>query len=118
MKPKNIYRGAEMAGRIKEIAAEYTSRETNGKSLITVTTVDLTERMDHATVFITVMPEKEEANALDFLKRKRSDMRSYIKKRLPVARIPHIEVEVDEGQKLAEVMTKIEIQERENIANK
>ncbi len=102
-----------MSGRIKEMAAEYTSRETNGKSLITVTTVDLTERMDHATIFITVMPEKEEANALDFLKRKRSEMRAYIMKRLPVARIPHIEVAIDEGQKLADAITRIEIEERQ-----
>ncbi len=106
------FRNEQIRGRIKEIVAEYVSRETNGKSLITVSTVDVNDRADQATIYITVMPEKEEAGALDFLKRKRSEIKKYIQKRLPIARTPFIDFEIDSGEKLAQKMTRIQIEEK------
>jgi len=106
------FRNEQIRGRIKEIVAEYVSRETNGKSLITVSTVDVNDRADQATIYITVMPEKEEVGALDFLKRKRSEIKKYIQKRLPIARTPFIDFEIDSGEKLAQKMTRIQIEEK------
>lgn len=102
----------QIQGRIKEIVAEYISRETNGKSIITVSTVDVSTRAETAKIFITVMPEKEEAGALDFLKRKRSEIKKYIQKRLPIARTPFIDFAIDEGEKLSQRITEIEIAEK------
>lgn len=107
-------RSEQIAERVKQIAAEYINKESNGKSIISVTTVDITERSEFATIFITVIPEKEEAGALDFLKRKRKEIRKYIMKKLPIARIPFIEVKIDTGEKLMQKITKLEIKENNN----
>ncbi len=106
------FRNDQVSTRIREIVSKYISRETNGKSLITVTTVDMNDRGDHANIFFTVLPESEEKPALDFLKRKRSEIRKEIMKNLPIARIPIIEVMIDKGEKLARRITEIEIQEK------
>lgn len=98
--------------RIKEIVAEYISRETNGKSIISVTTVDVNSKADQGTVYITVMPESEEEGALHFLKRKRSEIKKYIQKRLPIANTPFIDFAIDTGEKLTQKITQIEIQEK------
>ncbi len=102
-------RSEQIGERVKQIAAEFINKESNGRSIISVTTVDITEKSETATVFITVLPEKEEATAIDFLKRKRSEMRKYIMKRLPIARIPFLDVKIDTGEKLMQKITKIEI---------
>lgn len=107
------FRKDQITERVREIVSKYVSKETNGRSLITVTTVDMSEKADHATVFITVMPEKEEDTALEFLKRKRKEIRKEIMKNLPIARIPFVEIAIDKGQKLADKITSIEIEERE-----
>lgn len=106
------HRAEQVRGRIKEIVAEYISRETNGKSLITVSTVDVNDRADQGTIYITVMPEKEEAGALDFLKRKRTEIKKYIQKRLPIAHTPFIDFAIDTGEKLSQKITRIEIEEK------
>ncbi len=102
----------KIKNRIREIVAEYISRETNGKSLISVTTVDVNDKADNGTIFITVIPESEEDGALNFLKRKRTEIKKYIQKRLPIAHTPFIDFAIDEGEKLSQKITKIEIQEK------
>ena len=110
------FRNDQIKERVREIVSKYVSKETNGKSIITVTTVDVNDRCDHATVFVTVIPEKEEEAALDFLKRKRKEIRKEVMKNLPIARIPMIDVAIDKGEKLARIITKIELDEK-NQAN-
>lgn len=106
------FRQDQIGTRVREIASRYISRETSGKSLITVTTVDISEKADRATIYITVLPEKEEQAALEFLKRKRAEIRKDIMKNLPIARVPFIEIEIDTGQKLADKITNLEIKEK------
>ncbi len=106
------FRNTQIKSRVKEIVSKYISRESNGKSIITVTTVDTNERGDKATIFFTVIPEKEEEVALDFLKRKRNEIRKEIMKNLPIARIPFVDVAIDKGEKLARRITEIEMQEK------
>ena len=101
------FRADQIAQRVREIASTYISRETNGRSFITVTTVDINQKADRAEIFITVMPETEEAAALEFFQRKRSELRKEIMRNLPIARIPFIDVHIDKGEKLAQRMTEI-----------
>ncbi|HTH93133.1 MAG TPA: ribosome-binding factor A [Candidatus Paceibacterota bacterium] len=92
-------RDEKIKEQIKEIAAHFIERETNKTALITVTRVDLFEKGRKATVYITVLPESGEESALNFLKRKRSDMKDEIKKGLRIRTIPFLDVEIDKGEK-------------------
>ncbi|MDQ5957444.1 MAG: ribosome-binding factor [Patescibacteria group bacterium] len=85
---------------LKKIAQDFFQRNSSGVSLITVTATDVTRDLRHANIFITVLPENKEKAALDFAYRMRSDLRTDIKKRLPIRTIPFVEVKIDEGEKV------------------
>lgn len=88
-----------MANLIKELSATFLGREANNTSLITVTGATCSPDLKRATIFISVLPEGREHTALDFTKRKRRELREYLKKNLQIKNIPFIDVEIDQGEK-------------------
>jgi len=80
-------------------AAEFLSEVSNRTSLITVTAVDLSPRRDTATVLITVLPESQEAAALDFCSRQAGEFRDFLKRRVALQRLPRISFAIDRGEK-------------------
>ena len=92
-------RGRRASEILRQLAAQYLSVESNRTSLITVTDVDLSMDGKKATILITVMPVDASQNALNFVKRKRSDFRSYVKKNSRLKRLPYFDFAIDEGEK-------------------
>ncbi len=84
---------------IAEIASLFIERESNKTSMITVTRVELLDRGRSATIYISVLPNTGELSAINFLKRKRADLKQAIKKGLNIHTIPFIDVEIDKGEK-------------------
>jgi ribosome-binding factor A len=84
---------------IKHLVAQFLERESNGTSLITVTDASVSKDLKKATIFITVFPDSGEESALNFAKRKRSDIREFIKKKLQMRVLPFLDFEIDEGEK-------------------
>lgn len=84
---------------IKQLTAEFIERENNRSSLITVTRADVSADLKNATVYVTVLPEEKEGPAIDFLKRKRREIKDYLKKNLSIARVPFVDIELDLGEK-------------------
>jgi ribosome-binding factor A len=71
-------------------AAEFINRESNRTSLITVTRVELDDRGQHLTVFVSVFPDEHARTALEFLSRVRDEFAEYIKKTIKIRMIPRI----------------------------
>jgi len=94
-----IQRNIKVANLIKELGAQFLERENNRTSLITVTSCSVSPDLKRATIFITIFPDKKEISALGFVKRKRKDLRSYLKKNMRIKIIPFIEIEIDKGEK-------------------
>lgn len=92
-------KNARAAGLIQHQVAEFLGRESNRTSLITVTRVDLSPDMGKAIVFVTVYPDDKTKGALDFLARKRDDVKDHIKQHSRLRRIPRISFEIDYGEK-------------------
>lgn len=84
---------------IREIAARFIERESNKTALITVTRVMLDEKSRNGTIFISVLPHDGEDSALNFLKRKRPELRDALKDQLSIHPIPFLDVAIDEGEK-------------------
>jgi ribosome-binding factor A len=84
---------------MKELAAQFIERESNKTALITVTRVAMLDRGRSAMIYISVLPEDGEESALNFLKRKRHDLRTVIKKGVNTHTIPFIDVCIDKGEK-------------------
>jgi ribosome-binding factor A len=92
-------RPEKVANLIKERVAEYLSRENNGTSLITVTSANCSPDLKQATIFITVLPEDKEKTALLFAKRKRPEIRDYLKRHMETKVVPFIDIDIDRGEK-------------------
>ncbi len=84
---------------ISHLAAEYLSRNSNRMSLITVTGTTLSTDRKNATIFISVLPESEEKSALEFAKRKRSELREYLHDNGRFSTLPILDIVLDKGEK-------------------
>lgn len=84
---------------IRELAAEFFSRESNRQSLITVTGVELGERGGKATILVTVLPQDHEEAAIGFIHRQLGDFREYVMAHARMMRIPYFDVRIDAGEK-------------------
>ena len=87
---------------IQKLAGEFIERESNRNSLITVTRVHLSHDIKNAKILVTILPEGQEENAINFLKRMRSEFKDYFKKNAKIGRIPFFDFELDAGEKLAQ----------------
>ena len=92
-------RKEKVAQYIKELTAEFLGRENNRTSLITVTSATCSPDLKRATVFITVLPTSKEKSALEFAKRKRPELREFLKKTMTTKNIPFIDIAIDLGEK-------------------
>lgn len=103
----NDGRKVKIEEQLREIAAHLIERESNKTSLITVTRAELFERGRKATIYITVLPVDGEDSALNFIKRKRPEIKDAIKKRMRISTIPFIDVAIDTGEKARQNIDKI-----------
>jgi ribosome-binding factor A len=92
-------RTEKVSNQIKELTAQFLSRENNRTSLITVTHANVSPDLKRATIFITVLPTSKEIPALGFVKRNLKDIRDFLKKNMPIKIIPFLDVEIDVGEK-------------------
>ncbi len=84
---------------LKKYAADYIAREASRQSLITITKCEINSDGKHAVFSISILPEKAEPIALDFLKRHQDDIRDYIKEHSRIMRIPWLRFTLDKGEK-------------------
>ncbi len=93
------YRKEKIVGVVGHAASEFIQRESNRRSLITVTNVSLSTDFQKATIFVTVFPDQEEAGAMEFLKRNLNEFRDYVKEKTSLQHIPWFNFEIDRGEK-------------------
>jgi len=92
-------RNEKVRNLIKELSAQFLGRENNRTSLITVTDCNTSPDLKKATIFFTVLPTSKEHDALEFSKRKRSELREFLKKNMNIKIIPFIDFAIDNGEK-------------------
>jgi len=84
---------------LKEHAAKFILQEANTDPLITVTNATISPDYKRVTIFVTTIPDSKEADALIFLKRYSSEFRHYVKKNSNLKVIPHVDFEIDYGER-------------------
>lgn len=95
----NEHRTEKIESILVELASKYFSVEAGPGSLLTVTKAKVDDRGGSATIFFTAFPDNKEKSALDFVKRKRSEFRDFIKDQSRLSVIPFIDFEIDFGEK-------------------
>lgn len=92
-------RQTQVAEAIAHMAGDFFARESSVKALITVTHASVSPSFKEVTVFLSVLPQTSEAQALTFAKRARTDFRAYIKREARLHPIPVVDFEIDFGEK-------------------
>jgi len=70
-----------------------------GKTLVTVTQVQLSNDLSKAKILITVFPESEEKNALFELQKNIYHLQKILNKKVKMKKVPKISFEIDQGMK-------------------
>ncbi len=84
---------------IREIASNLIARESNRTSLITVTRINISPDLKKCDIYVSVFPENAQESALNFLKRKRKELRSEVKSKANLRNIPFFDFNIDWGEK-------------------
>jgi ribosome-binding factor A len=84
---------------LRSVAAQFFLRESGTRSLVTVTDATISPDFKYATIYITTFPTSEEVAALEFAKRKRTDLREYLKQHSKMRTLPVLEIKIDEGER-------------------
>lgn len=84
---------------LRHHAAKFVEENSNRTSLITVTSSNISADLKKATIFFTVLPEEKEEYVLNFLRRKRSEFKNYVKKNMKIKKIPFFDFQIDKGEK-------------------
>ena len=92
-------RQTQVSETIAHCAADFFARESNRRSLVTVTRADVSPDLKDVTVFFTVLPESAEPTVLNFAKRNRSEFRAFLREHTSLGRLPTVDFEVDYGEK-------------------
>src|SRR4051812_33255351 len=93
------FKEIKMEQLVRQLAADFLHHESNGASLITVTRVELSNRMTNAKILISVLPDDKQDEALEFVRRKRQDFKEYVQNNSRIGRIPHFDFAIDFGEK-------------------
>lgn len=75
---------------IEHVAAEFINRESNRKSLITVTRSSFREDGKTINIYISVMPDHETGAAVDFLSRQGDAFFAFLKKKIKTHALPRV----------------------------
>ncbi len=84
---------------IKNMTAQFIGLQSNRTSLITVTNIELQNKGKDVIVYVSVLPEEKEEAVMDFLNRKRIEMRNFLKGKIRMRVLPHFSFEIDMGEK-------------------
>ena len=93
------HRQEKLQEALREVAAEFLSREAGRQSLVTVTRAQLSEDGRRGNIFITVLPETEEKKAVAFANRNRREFSDFFRTRIRGVTPPRVEFLIDRGEK-------------------
>lgn len=95
----NTHRRPEYEQEIAHLAAQFLERESESKALITVTRAIASQNYHEVTIFLSILPQSQEAEALRSAKRLRSDFREYLRTHTRFHPTPTVDFILDEGEK-------------------
>lgn len=99
----------------KEIAT-WIAENSNNRSLITITNIEVAKGFKNAMVFVSVLPEDQADFVIKFLERKVRDIQKYLQNRINHRRLPFLRFTHDKTEVLREKLYKLEAEEKDNEA--
>ncbi len=94
---------------IRRYAGDFIAQEAARLSLITPTRVDISPDLKNCTIYVSVFPEDKEDFAINFLKRKRSEFRTYLIEKAKFKTLPLVDFVIDLGEKNRQLVDQVKI---------
>lgn len=94
-----VFKNQRLESLLGALAAKFLQVNSLGKSLITITRAEISSDLQKITFYISVYPDAFEKEALDFCKRRRSELREYIKEQSRLRILPRLDFDLDLGEK-------------------
>ncbi len=91
---------------LRNLAASFLKKEIK-ETIVTVIRIGATNDLKSAKIFISIFPENKENETLDFLKTKTGELRKFIGSQIKMKFLPHLEFEIDKGEKARQKIEKI-----------
>lgn len=93
------FRDLRLGQLIRDELAQYILKtvEFENGAFVTLTEVDVTKKLDHAKVLISVIPSSEANNVLKKLRAERGRLQHFLNHKLNIKPMPLIEFEIDHG---------------------
>jgi ribosome-binding factor A len=88
-----------MKKEVMQVVGTFIREHASPASLITVTSVDIGERLKTMTIGLGVIPESQERPALSFVERHIDEVAVRIAKRLKMRAVPFLKIVIDQGAK-------------------
>ena len=91
-------RQKKLAEEIAHRAGEFIARESNRRSLITVTRATVATDFKNVVIFVSVLPQEQQGDAIAFLKRVRTDFHDFLKEKTVLRNVPTVDFVLDIGE--------------------
>jgi ribosome-binding factor A len=103
-------REEKIASLLKKLVSDFLARLELNKSIVTITSIELSKDLKFAKVFVSIYPEKEDEKILDIIKSGKSGIKKYIRSKTRLKFLPDLEFNIDKGernrQKIEELLSK------------
>lgn len=84
------HKDERFAAALKDAAALFINRESNRRSLITVTKIEIEDAGKRARIYVSVMPKDQTHAVTDFLSRQEREFISFLKSTVKVHVVPRV----------------------------
>jgi ribosome-binding factor A len=105
-----VYRREKLESLLGQELGKLIARHKESGALITITGVELSRKEESLRVFVSILPEAQEDEALGELQRRASEFRHMLLKKLSLRAIPYLQFTLDAGSKNAAAVEKALLQ--------
>lgn len=107
MNPAPSHRGSRAVEFLAHLAAEYLARESNRMPMITVTRADLSNDRKRATIYVSIFPDEQIPQALEYLARQDKHLRDFLATKSKWRMLPVLSFALDEGERSRQRLDKL-----------
>lgn len=97
---KGIKRKGRAASLLKDVASSFIRFEINPAPMVTVMRVEVANDLRSAKVFISVFPEEKEKEILTALKKKKRELKNFMKDKIKMRILPSVTFEADKSWRM------------------
>ena len=98
---------------LRQEISTWITENSNNRSLITITNIEVAKGFKNAMVYISVLPEDQADFVITFLERKVRDIQRHLQNRINHRRLPFLRFTHDKSEILREKLYKLEADEKD-----